>query len=246
MFDLIRIDEKGIFNLCNNERISKYEFSKKLAQAFKLEPSKIQPIQAFRIQNKARRPRDLSLSSKHLNQTLGTTGYDINSTIADLLREHSQIDEISSIGNSLPYGRHFIDESDIIAVEKTLRSGILTQGPMIEKFEQGIADYTGSKYAVAVSSATAGLHLAYLALGLSEGKKIVTTSPITFVATANAAHFCGGSARFADIDAKTKNISLNTVKMAIQQHQDIHIVVPVLFGGATDGIVEVMQLAKEG
>ena len=97
---------------------------------------------------------------------------------------------------------------------------------------------------MAVSSATAGLHLAYLALGLSEGKSVLT-SPITFVATANAAHFCGGSARFADIDAKTKNISLNTVKMAIQQHQDIHIVVPVLFGGATDGIVEVMQLAKK-
>ena len=99
-------------------------------------------------------------------------GYDIASTIADLGREHSQIDEILSIGNSLPYGRHHIDEEDIIAVEKTLRGGILTQGPMIEKFEQRLADYTGSRYAVAVSSATAGLHLAYLALGLSEGKSV--------------------------------------------------------------------------
>ncbi len=244
MLKLISKNEKGIFNLSNNERVSKYEFATRLSQAFSLESSQIQPVQAFRRKNRAIRPFDLSLSNDLVRQTIKIVGYDIASTIADLGTEYSQIDEILSIGKTLPYGRHHIDEEDIRAVENTLRGGILTQGPMIEKFEQRLADYTGSRYAVAVSSATAGLHLSYLALGLSKGKSVLT-SPITFVATANAAHFCGGNARFADIDSKTKNISYSTAKIAIQKHPDIHIVAPVLFGGATDGMVEVMQLAKK-
>ena len=73
---------------------------------------------------------------------------------------------------------------DIEAVSMTIKSGALTQGPAIPKFEEQIVQYTGAKYAVAVSSATAGLHLAYLALGLSQGHSVLT-SPITFVSTAN-------------------------------------------------------------
>ena len=125
----------------------------------------------------------------------------------------------------------------------TLKSGALTQGPAGPQFEQRIAEYTGAKYAVAVSSATAGLHLAYLALGIKSGKSVLTT-PNTFVSTANAAHFCGGHARFADIDPTTANIALETTKLALERHDDICVVAPVLFGGAADGIPEIAKLAK--
>ena len=91
----------------------------------------------------------------------------------------------------IPYGRHLVDEADIRAVVDILRDGLLTQGPMVDAFEQAIADYVGAKYAVAVSSGTAGLHLAALAAGLGPGAALVT-SPITFVASANAALYVGG------------------------------------------------------
>ena len=86
----------------------------------------------------------------------------------------------------IPYGKHYIDEDDIQSVVDVLRSGSLTQGLTVEAFEQAIAQYVGAKYAVAVSSATAALHLAAIVAGVKPGNFIVT-SPITFVASANAA-----------------------------------------------------------
>lgn len=99
----------------------------------------------------------------------------------------------------IPYGKHHIDEDDIQAVVDILRSGFLTQGPAVEIFEKAVAEYVGAKYAVAVSSGTAALHLAALAGGVGPGTSIVT-SPITFVASANASRYCGGDVLFADID----------------------------------------------
>ena len=147
------------------------------------------------------------------------------------------------MGRLIPYGKHFIDSDDVEVVSKTLRSGTLTQGPNVSLFEESIAKYTGAKHAVAVSSATAGLHLAYLAAGLVP-KKFILTSPITFVSTANASLFCGGSVEFADIDRDTINIGYENVKKALESNTDIQIVVPVLFGGSADGVPETSQLAK--
>lgn len=130
----------------------------------------------------------------------------------------------------IPYGRHHIDESDIAAVSDLLRGGLLTQGPMVEAFEQAICDYTGAKFAVAVSSATAGLHLAALAAGVGAGTALVT-SPITFVASSNAALYAGGRPLFADIDPATINLSPQRLKQVLDAHPETRAVVPVHFGG---------------
>lgn len=233
----------GIFNVCSDKRISKYEFSVKLAQAFGYDGHSIQPIQASRLKNNVKRPLDMSLNNMKLTHSLGMDGISIDATIASLKRDESTAAEINRIGSIIPYGKHHIDEQDINAVKSTLKSGWLTQGPAISAFEKNLADYVGVKYAVVVSSATAGLHLSYMALGLKQGDKVLT-SPITFVSTANAAYFCQAEARFADIDPKTANISRAETEKALNQDDTIKIVAPVLFGGAADGIPTVAQHAK--
>ena len=233
----------GIINLCSGERISKYDFSVILANSFGYDGNTIQPIQSSRQNNLVKRPLDLSLDDQKIIKILGIESVSIQDSI-DALRETIDLgEEINAIGRQIPYGRHYIDDADIEAVSMTLKSGALTQGPAIPKFEERIAQYTGAKYAIAVSSATAGLHLAYMALGLSQGKSVLT-SPITFVSTANAGYFCGGHVQFADIDPLTANIALDSVKSALDQFNDIHIVAPVLFSGAGDGVPEVAQYAK--
>ena len=114
----------------------------------------------------------------------------------------------------LPYGRQTLDDDDIAAVVRVLRSDWLTQGPAVDAFEAGLCEATGGAYAVAVANGTAALHLAYVALGLSNGDSIVTT-PITFLATANAARYCGAEARFADVDAATGNLDPASVESMI-------------------------------
>lgn len=130
----------------------------------------------------------------------------------------------------IPYGLHHIDDDDINAVVQVLRFGALTQGPAVEAFEQAVADYVGAKYAVAVASGTAGLHLAALAAGVGPGSSLITT-PITFVASANAALYAGGSPQFADIDPGTVNLSPASLAAALKAHPDTKAVVPVHFGG---------------
>jgi len=130
----------------------------------------------------------------------------------------------------IPYGKHHIDEEDIQAVVNVLRSGILTQGPIIEEFEQEIARYVGARYAIAVSSGTAALHLAALAAGVSPGSALIT-SPITFVASANAALYTGGSVVFADIDPQTINMSPNSLAIALANNPNTKAVIPVHFAG---------------
>lgn len=105
----------------------------------------------------------------------------------------------------IPYGRHDITQADIDAVIAVLKSVNLTQGPTINQFEKSVADHTGSKHAVAVSSATAALHIACLALDLGPGEWLWTT-PNTFVASANCALYCGAQVDFVDTDPRTYNL----------------------------------------
>ena len=105
----------------------------------------------------------------------------------------------------IPYARQSISKSDIDAVVKVLNSDFLTQGPVVPAFEAAVANYCHAKHAVATSNATSALHLACLALGLGQGD-ILWTSPITFVASANCALYCGASADFVDIDPQTYNL----------------------------------------
>lgn len=123
-----------------------------------------------------------------------------------------------------------MDEEDIQAVVDVLRNGHLTQGPAIDAFEHAVASYVGVKYAVAVSSGTAALHLAALAAGVEPGKSLVT-SAITFVASANAALYAGGNPMFADIDPQTVNMSKHALQRVLQANPDVRAVVPVHFAG---------------
>jgi len=233
----------GIVNFTGGERVSKYDFSVYLAKAFGFDSNIIQPVQASRVINSTNRPRELSLSDKKMRKILKIKPISINDVIEDLRRDEEIRDEVTNLGQIIPYGKHYLDEDDIDAVVSTLRSNYITQGPAIEAFEKRIADYVGAKYAVAVSSATAGLHLAYKTLGVCAGKSILTT-PITFVATANASIFCGGTVRFADINASTINMGFDKVREALENDPNIHIVAPVIFSGASEGIPELAKLGK--
>ena len=102
----------------------------------------------------------------------------------------------------IPYGKQSIDENDIKAVIKVLRSDWLTTGPKVEEFEDAVADYVSAKYAVAVSSGTAALHAAMNAIGIGPGDEVIV-SPMTFAATANCVVFQGGTPVFADVDPDT-------------------------------------------
>jgi len=106
----------------------------------------------------------------------------------------------------IPYGRHQISDDDIDAVVDVLRSDFLTQGPAVPRFEDAVAAAVGAGYGVAVNSATSALHVACLALGLGRGDQLWTT-PITFVASANCALYCGAEVAFVDIDPRTGNLS---------------------------------------
>lgn len=106
----------------------------------------------------------------------------------------------------IPYGRQDINAADIEAVVAVLQSDFLTQGPAVPAFEEKIKAYTGAKHAFAVNSATSALHIACLALGLGVGDWLWTT-PITFVASANCALYCGAKVDFVDIDPRTYNVS---------------------------------------
>jgi len=98
----------------------------------------------------------------------------------------------------IPYGHQWIDKNDINEVVKVLKSDWLTQGPKIKEFEAALCKYTGSRFAVAVSSGTAALHIACLAAEIKEGDEVIT-SPLTFVASANCVLYCGGKPVFTDI-----------------------------------------------
>ena len=110
----------------------------------------------------------------------------------------------------IPYGRQDISDDDVASVVDVLRSDWLTQGPTVQRFEMYLANYVGAPHAVAVSNATAALHLTYLALGMMPGK-LVWTSPNTFVATANAALYCGADIDFVDIDPHSYCMSLDAL-----------------------------------
>jgi UDP-4-amino-4,6-dideoxy-N-acetyl-beta-L-altrosamine transaminase len=148
----------------------------------------------------------------------------------------------------IPYGKQSISEEDINAVVKVLRSDFLTQGPIVPKFENDLANYCGAKFAKVVSNGTAALHLAYLAIGLKQND-IVWTSPNTFVATANAALYCGAIVDFVDIDAKTYNISIDCLKEKLKQAKKENnlpkLVVPVHFSGQSCEMKDIWMLSKE-
>ena len=140
------------------------------------------------------------------------------------------------------YGRQFIDKDDVREVSRALTSDFITQGPRIAGFERRVAKYCGAKYAVAVSSGTAALHIACLAAGLRKGDEAIT-SPITFVATSNAVLYAGATPVFADIDYETINISAEEIKKKITP--ETKAVLPVNFEGLPCDLSEINRIAKK-
>ena len=148
----------------------------------------------------------------------------------------------------IPYGKQDITEEDIEAVVKVMRSDFLTQGPVVPKFEEELCNYTGAKHAVAVNSCTSALHIACLSLGLEPGG-ILWTSPITFVASANCALYCGASVDLVDIDFDTALMSISHLKSKLERAKKDgklpKIVVPVHFSGQSCDMQEIHSLSKE-
>lgn len=131
----------------------------------------------------------------------------------------------------IPYGRQDIDDDDIAAVVETLKSDFLTQGPRIPEFEARVAEAVGARHGVAVNSATSALHIACLALGVGPGD-LVWTSPLTFVASANAARYCGADVDFVDVDAKTFNLDPKALEAKLQAAERLpKVVIPVHLTG---------------
>jgi perosamine synthetase len=144
----------------------------------------------------------------------------------------------------IPYGRQHVDDDDIRAVVDVLRGPLLTQGPVVDEFERAVAAYVGARYAVAVASGTAALHIASVAAGIDAGSELIT-SPITFVATANAALYASGRPAFADIMPDTVNLSPEALSAAIKEHPAARVVIPVHFAGLPCDMAVIKAVADQ-
>ena len=143
------------------------------------------------------------------------------------------------------YGKQSIDENDIDAVVEVLKSDFLTQGPAIEKFEKCVAEYCGAKYAVAVTSATAALHISCLSAGLGKDD-ILWTSPISFTASANCGRYCGADVDFVDIDPSTYNMSIAELEKKLQAAEiKPRVVVPVHLAGQSCEMDKIYKLSQK-
>lgn len=147
----------------------------------------------------------------------------------------------------IPYGRQHITDQDVDAVTAVLRSDWLTQGPAIERFEAKLMALTGAPHVIAVSSATAALHIACLACGLGPGDT-AWTSPNSFVASANCAVYCGADVDFVDIDPVSLNMSVEALAAKLQAAEAAgrlpKVVIPVHFAGQACDMAEIAELAR--
>lgn len=147
----------------------------------------------------------------------------------------------------IPYGRQDIQQEDIDAVISVLQSDFLTQGPQVPLFEKTVADKVGAKHSIAVNSATSALHIACLALGLKKGEWLWTT-PITFVASANCALYCGAKVDFVDIDPLTYNLNPDALEQKLIQAEKKgrlpKIIVPVHMCGQSCDMQAIYKLSQ--
>ena len=150
------------------------------------------------------------------------------------------------INKIIPYGKQHITSEDVQAVVDALNSDFLTQGPAIAEFESCFAKYVGAKYAVAVCNATAGLHIAAMALNVKPGDKVLST-PITFVASTNCVLYCGGEIEFVDIDPNTYLIDLDKLedKLKTVPKGTYKGIIPVDFAGYPLDMERLHKTAKE-
>lgn len=148
----------------------------------------------------------------------------------------------------IPYGRQHITQADIDAVTEVLQSDFLTQGPAVPAFEERLAELTCAKHAVAVNSATSALHIACLALGIGPGSR-VWTSPISFVASANCARYCGADIDFVDVEPDSGNMAVDKLRQKLEAARSSdslpQLVIPVHLAGSSCDMQQIHYLAKE-
>ena len=134
----------------------------------------------------------------------------------------------------IPYSRQYINKKDVDSVKKVLKSDFLTQGDVLKKFENRVSKTVNSKYSIAISNATAGLHLSCLSLDLSPGD-FLWTVPNTFVASSNCGLYCGANVDFVDINLDTYNICVKALEKKLVNSKKNYtlpkILVVVHFGG---------------
>lgn len=140
------------------------------------------------------------------------------------------------------YGRQWIDEADVKAVSAVLESDFITCGPKVDEMERMLEQYTGAKYAVAVSNGTAALHCACMAAGIGPGDEVITT-PLTFAASANCALYCGATPVFADVDPETYNIDPQSIRQHITEKTKA--IVAVDFTGQAVKVREIREICDE-
>lgn len=235
----------GVFHAIGSERMSKFEFGQRLAKSFDCDISRVKPSRLSERQDLTRRPLDLSLDESGLVAELGHTAPKLEGAL-QRMREDEAGHTFKDIGRSMiPYGRHHLDQDDIDAVARFLETkSFLTQGPTVQAFEREVASHVGARFAVAVSSATAGLHMAAQAAGLQPGKRMLVP-PITFVASANSANYLGAEVVFCDIDPNSCNLDADSAAKALEGDATISTIMPVHFGGLTCDMLRLKALADK-
>ncbi|MCB1756101.1 MAG: UDP-4-amino-4,6-dideoxy-N-acetyl-beta-L-altrosamine transaminase [Gammaproteobacteria bacterium] len=192
-------------------------------------------------------PKDYN-TAREEPQTSGT-GPETDRQPQKIISLPQKADESSGQNPTLiPYGRQDINQADVDAVVEVLRSDFLTQGPVVARFEQAVADYCQASHAVAVNSATSALHIACLALGVGQGDSVWTT-PVTFVASANCAVYCGAKVDFVDIDPQTFNLSVEALEIKLREAKNRNslpkVVIPVHMAGRACDMRGIRRLADE-
>jgi dTDP-4-dehydrorhamnose reductase len=238
---LIKKKATGILNIVGSERISKYEFLLKVGKIFDLDSRQIKPTLISKSKLATKRHTDLSLSNNLLIKKYKIKVPDLNDQIKKFYKEKKKNNIFNEFFN---YGRHFTDKQDESSILEVIKKGTLTQGPKILDSEKIIANYVGSKYAVAVSSCTAGLHLAAKVCGLSKDRNLLTT-PISFVATSNAAFYCNAKPFFSDIDSDSVCLDPKVLKNSYIKKNKIKCIAPVHFAGAPANMKEIYKFSKK-
>ena len=244
IFDLVSLGAKGVFNVCSNERISKYDFGCKIADIFGCSSDLIVNSSIDEFKDLVPRPKDMSLSNHKLSTFTGKAIPSIDEQIKSLKKQR----ELETERLIIPYSRQNISEKDIASVVDVLKSDFVTQGPVIQKFENKLAEYCNAKFAYACNSGTSALHIACLSLGLSKGD-LVWTSPISFVASSNCALYCNAEVDFVDIDPKTYNMSTIVLEEKLFEARKRgrlpKIVIPVHLSGQSCDMKKIHELSLE-
>ena len=144
----------------------------------------------------------------------------------------------------IPFALPLTGEDEIEEVIDTIRSGWLTTGPKAKQFENDFSKFVGSKYALAVNSATAGLHLGLEALGVGPGDKVITTVH-TFTATAEVIRYLGADPIFVDIEGDSFNIDCDAIEEALEKNPEVKVILPVHYAGQAANMTRIMALAKQ-